>query len=79
MQRMNLGKTLAAARRDRGLTLRQLEGKSGISNALISQIETGKVREPGFRTVVRLARVLRLPLKRLADIANVSGGGPTSL
>jgi transcriptional regulator with XRE-family HTH domain len=48
------------------MTLRDLEAASGVSNALISQIETGKVKDPGFSTVVKLAGALGLSLERLA-------------
>lgn len=58
---------MGLARELKGWTLRDLEKKTGLSNALISQIETGKVRDPGFRTVLKLADALGIPLKRLAD------------
>lgn len=63
---ITLGQTLAVAREVKGLTLRDLERETGVSNALISQIETGKVKDPGFSTVVRLARALGLSLDRCA-------------
>ena len=49
------------------MTLRDLESRSGVSNPLISQIESGKVKDPGFRTVCKLADALNLSLKRLAE------------
>lgn len=49
------------------MTLRELEEKSGVSNALISQIESGKIKDPGFRTVCKLASALGLSLKRLGE------------
>lgn len=55
------------AREIKGLTLRQLERECGVSNALLSQIETGKVKDPGFRTMVKIARALGVKLDRLAD------------
>lgn len=58
---------LAIARECKGWTLRELESASGVSNALISQIETGKVRDPGFTTVIRLADALGIKLDRLAE------------
>lgn len=64
---MTLGKLIANARRDKGLTLRELEAKTGVSNALINQIERGRVRDPGFRTVARIARALKLSLRLLAE------------
>lgn len=64
---MRLGEFIAVAREINGLTLRELEKRTGISNALISQIETGHVKEPGWRTIVKLARALNLNLDRLAS------------
>lgn len=64
---MKLHELLSLSRELKGITLRDLEKKTGISNALLSQIETGKVQEPSFRNVVKIAKALSLSLKRLAD------------
>lgn len=64
---LTTGQMLALARELHGLSLRDLERRTGVSNALLSQIETGHVKEPSFRNVVRLARALNLPLERLAE------------
>ncbi|TIW21157.1 MAG: helix-turn-helix domain-containing protein [Mesorhizobium sp.] len=63
---MTIGELIAVARECKGWTLRDLEKASGVSNPLISQIETGKVRDPGFVTVVRLMDALGLSLDRAA-------------
>lgn len=63
---LKLGEILGLARDLRGLTLRELEAKSGVSNSLISQIETGKIKDPGFSTVVLLAMALDVPIERLS-------------
>lgn len=41
-------------RRERKLTLRQVEEMTGISNAYLSQIETGKIKKPSFEVVQKL-------------------------
>lgn len=64
---MKLGALISLSRELKKMTLRDLEAKSGVSNALISQIESGKVKDPGFRTVCKLAAALGLTLKRLAE------------
>jgi HTH-type transcriptional regulator, competence development regulator len=64
---MRLGKLLATMRNVEGLSLRDLERRTGISNALISQIETNHVKEPSWRNVVKIARALNLKLDRLAE------------
>lgn len=66
MTLMRLGELIAVARECRGLTLRGLEKKTGISNALLSQIETGKIKEPSWRNVVKIAKALGLKLDRIA-------------
>ncbi len=63
---MTLAELIAVARECKGWTLRDLEKASGVSNPLISQIETGKVRDPGFTTVVRLVDALGVSLDRAA-------------
>lgn len=64
---MTLGELIGVARECKGWTLRELEKVSGVSNALISQIETGKVKDPGFTTVVRLVDALGVTLDRAAQ------------
>ena len=44
--------------RDRlGLTLREVEAKTGISNAYLSQLEGGKVKEPSPKTLHKLCEL----------------------
>lgn len=38
-------------RKAKGLTLREVEETTGISNAYLSQLETGKIKSPGYETV----------------------------
>lgn len=61
-----LGDLIGLARELKGWTLRELEEKSGVSNPLICQIETGKIKDPGFSTVIRLADALGFSLDRAA-------------
>lgn len=64
---MKLGELINLSRELKKLTLRELEKRSGVSNSLISQIESGHVKDPGFRTVCKLAGVLGVSLKRLSE------------
>lgn len=66
---MKLGEVLAMARGISGKSLRDLERETGISNALLSQIETGHVKQPSFHSVVKIARVLNVRLDILAEHA----------
>jgi transcriptional regulator with XRE-family HTH domain len=75
---MRIGQLIGIARECRGFPLRELEKRTGISNALISQIETGKVKSPSFESVVRLSRELGVSLDRCAscvpDFKNILRG-----
>lgn len=46
----------------RDFTLRQVEDKTGISNAYLSQLETGKVKNPSFTVVVKLCNLYQVKL-----------------
>jgi len=50
-----LGTILTAARKNKGWSLRDAERETGIPNAHISQIETGKIRQPHAMTLGHLA------------------------
>lgn len=65
---MTLGEMLALARELKKMSLRDLEKKSGVSNGLLSQIETGHIQDPGFRTVCKIALALGVKLDRLAKL-----------
>jgi transcriptional regulator with XRE-family HTH domain len=56
-----LGTFLAAARKKKNLTLRAVEKATGISNAYLSQIETGDVREPSPTMLVKLSELYEVP------------------
>lgn len=60
-----LGQAIARARESKAITLRQLQHRCGVSQAEISLIETGKINDPRFSTIVRIARELDLSLEQL--------------
>lgn len=64
---LKLHELIAVARECKGMTLRQLEQETGISNALLSQIETGHIKQPSFRNIVKISKALNLSLERLAS------------
>lgn len=41
-------------RKQKNLTLRQVEDLTGISNAYLSQLENGKIKNPSYNVVVKL-------------------------
>jgi transcriptional regulator with XRE-family HTH domain len=57
--------TLREARTRRGFTQAQLAEKSGVEQAVISKLERGVVKNPGFRIVLKLAEALRLDPRAL--------------
>lgn len=67
MRKQKLHLALKGARARAGLSLREVEKMTGISNSLISQIETGYVVEPSFRNIVKLSVILDINLDYLAD------------
>lgn len=68
---MQIGEILKLAREIKGMSVRDLERETGISNALISQIETGHVKSPSFVNVVRLCEALNLPVARAAECVSL--------
>lgn len=56
-----LGANLARLRGNRGLTIRELELKCGVSKETISAIERGERADPGLITLLRLQRALEVP------------------
>jgi transcriptional regulator with XRE-family HTH domain len=67
-----LGSALRAARTARGLTLRDLEKLTGMSQSQLSQIETGYRADPSFSTVSKIARAVGVSLDGLAGNTKAS-------
>jgi transcriptional regulator with XRE-family HTH domain len=63
---MKIGELIQVARECKGWSIRELEKRTGISNAVISQVETGHIKSPSWRNVVKIAKALNLKLDRLA-------------
>ena len=64
-----LGAYLKTLREAKALSLRQVEGKSGVSNAFVSQIESGKVKQPSPVILYKLAGLYGVPYEALMDLA----------
>jgi transcriptional regulator with XRE-family HTH domain len=64
-----IGKYLKAIREAAGLTLRAVEEKTGVSNAFLSQIESGKVKQPSPVVLHKLADVFGVPYDTLMEKA----------
>jgi transcriptional regulator with XRE-family HTH domain len=76
-----MGERLRAARRARGLSLRELSGRLGVSASLISQVETGRAN-PSVSTLYAIATELDVSLDELLfedrRTAAASRGEPTT-
>jgi HTH-type transcriptional regulator, competence development regulator len=72
MEENSLGRRLAEARAERKWSLREVERRTGISNAHISQIETGGIERPAPNVLWALASVYELDL---GDLMRMSGHG----
>lgn len=66
---MDLGSYLKDARLNYGLTLRESEHHSGISNAYISQIENNKIKQPSPLILEALAKIYDLDYSKLMRMA----------
>ena len=64
-----IGKLIALARELKGWTIRDLEKQSGISNVVISQIETGHIKEPGFHKTMAICAALGIRGERIEKAA----------
>ena len=64
-----LGQYLRALRDAKALSLRQVEGKKGISNAFVSQMESGKVKQPSPVILYKLAELYGVPYESLMELA----------
>lgn len=71
MSEFTIGEFLKSLRHRDRLTLRQVEklSEGRVSNAYLSQIETGKIKKPSPKILFALATVFKIPYDRLMDLA----------
>ena len=60
-------------RKDKKLTLRQVEEITGISNAYLSQLENGKIKSPSFDTVIKLLKIYIEPASGMEKLYSENG------
>jgi transcriptional regulator with XRE-family HTH domain len=63
---MTLTELLSLSREMKGLSLRQVEAATGLSNAYVCQLESGKA-EPSLRTAKALSECYGITLDRMAN------------
>jgi transcriptional regulator with XRE-family HTH domain len=64
-----LSRYLRSLRQANALTLRAVEEKAGVSNAYLSQLESGKVKHPSPVVLHRLATLYDVPYETLMEKA----------
>jgi transcriptional regulator with XRE-family HTH domain len=64
-----LGAFLASLRKQKGLSLREVESRTGISNAYLSQVENGKIREPSPGNLFKLSELYGVSYAELLEQA----------
>ena len=64
-----LGEYLRRVRKERRLTLRDVERKTGISNAYLSQVENNKIAKPSPSFLHKLAEIFDISYERLMKAA----------
>ena len=61
------GSYFKALRESKGLTLRGVEAKTGVSNAYLSQLESEKIKQPSPTTLYKLAELYAVPYETLME------------
>ena len=69
----SLGETLRAARAAAGLSLRDVERRTGVRSAHLSQIETGTIGRPEMAILWELAATYGVDFGRLLALAGYAG------
>jgi len=63
----NYGEYLKALRESKGFTLREVEKKTDISNAYLSQLESSKIKQPSPTTLYKLAELFGIKYEVLME------------
>lgn len=69
MARRRLGDVLKAAREESGLTLREVEARTGVKNAHVSQLENNVITKPDPAMLFPLAELYDLDYYELLELA----------
>ncbi len=77
-EQQTLGGVLRAARQRHGLSLRDVERRTGIRNAHLSQVETGTIAKPELALVWDLAELYELDFGELLRLVGLAGAADAS-
>lgn len=67
----SLGSSLKKSRELLGLTLKQVETETGISNAYLSQLENDKIKKPSASVLYKLSSMYKIDLNGLLETSGV--------
>jgi transcriptional regulator with XRE-family HTH domain len=73
-----LGDALKAARSAAGLSLRDVERRTGVRSGHLSQIETNTIAKPEMAILWELAATYDIDFSRLVALAGLAGAGDPS-
>lgn len=73
-QPKDFGQFLQSLRKEKGFTLRAVENETGISNAYLSQLEQGKIKQPSPAILHKLSELYKVSYEELLALV----GYPTS-
>src|SRR6058998_125067 len=73
-----LGSELRRLRKEKTLSLRTVETRTGVSNAYLSQLETGNAENPSPHVLKKLAELYDAPYERLMRLAGYAAPTITS-
>lgn len=76
-QQNTLGNFLKISRNSKQLSLRDVERQIGISNAYLSQLEGGKIRNPSPNVLHKLASLYNVSYRELMQLAGYPVPGDT--
>lgn len=79
MAELKLGDRLRQARTDRGLSLREIERRSGVNSGYLSQLERNDVANPGPATLQKIAKAYEEPFSVLMEWAGYVERDPEGL
>ncbi len=70
-QTKSLGEELKVARTIKGLSLREVEDLTGISNSYLSQLENDKIKKPSVHILHKLAKLYEVGFERLLEASGI--------
>ncbi len=66
-----LGEELKVARTIKGLSLREVEDITGVSNSYLSQLETDKIKKPSVHILNKLSKVYDVKLEKFLEASGI--------